>query len=372
MKRFLFLALWGLANLPPSAVAGPSPDAEAVTAAASSGDATALAGLLDKNGPLNTRNAHGWTPLICALNAGKPEAVRVLLAHHADPNGLSKKGCSPLDFAVMCDRDESIPLLLDAGADVNGFRVENSKGDACSPLFLALERHRPATIRLLLARGARLEDKNNQGNTALMEGCKRPFVDQIDLLIERGANVNARGLNGHSALIYAAYNGCEEIVRLLLSKGADLQAAATDGPGEPRYGALEVATEQGRPYVLEVLADAGAKPANRINPLNLELGEALSSNDYERAQAALANGASPNEPGLNDILPMTSALYHGNPAMLRLLINAGVNVNASLGNGPADTPMAFVQKRMRTETDPRLKQSFQQMAELFRQAHAVE
>jgi ankyrin repeat protein len=350
---------------PPGSVPAPP---GSIFAAAEKGDTAAIAAALARGEAVDARNPRGWTPLISAVHADQPEAVRLLLSKGANPNALTMIGCSPLDFAVGQERLDCVPLLLAAGAEVNGFRVMLSTGDSASCLFMALEHHHLDLAATLLAHGARLEDQNNQGSTVLMEASKRPCPGDIRFLLGKGANVNARGHGGETALIYAAYNGCEENVRLLLANGADLKASGQDGPGEIRFGPSEVAAQQGHPYVLELLADAGVKPAN--NPLNDELDDALQQSDYERAQAALAKGASPSDPDTNSIRPLTVAVLKGDVSLVRLLIKAGADVNAQDDGDPRTTPMADAQEQIASATDPKQKENFEQVAEMLRQAHA--
>ena len=368
--RFLLTFMVLLAASPVRAQLRPH-DAEAVAAAAAGGNTAELSALLNAGGPINERNAHGWTPLICALSERKTEAAKLLLTRHADPNGLSRKGCSPLDFALMSDCDDLIPPLLDAGADVNGFRVPDSNGETCSPLCLALEHHRLAALKLLVARGARLEDASNEGNTALMSGCRRDGLDLIAFLVGQGANVNARDPRGHTALIYAAYNGRDEIVKFLLAHGADVHASATNGDDGRLYGPWEAASEQGRPYILETLADAGATTANPRQALNDELNQAVDFDDYERAQAALAKGASASEPDSSGVFPLTVAVLNGNSGLVAMLIKAGADVRATTGGDRPATTLEDAMSQMESAKDPAAKERFRRVAELLRKAGAA-
>ena len=334
MKLFLFLSL-GLAAWPALSLLG-APEARSLTDAATRGDTAAMAAAIAQGEPVDARDAWSWTPLICAVHAGKTDAVRLLLSRHANPNLLTAKGCSPLDFAVEEGHDEAVSLLLDAGADPNGFRVPMNNGGTSSPLFMAVQHDRLAVAKLLLAHGARVNDRNNRGSTALIQASRLDDVDQIHWLI---------------------------------GQGADLHAAAKDDNDHP-YGPLEAATQEGRPYVLEALTDAGVKPADRKNAFNEALNQAIGSDDYERTQAALANGASPTEPADNGVLPITVAVLKGDPGIVQLLIKAGADVNANPTGNPLSTPMAHLQERMKLAKSPQEIERFQRVAELLRKAGA--
>ena len=370
MKTFLFLWLGfsGLTLLPTTHAA---PGVEEVTAAAAGSDATALTALLDQGGPVNERNARGWTPLVSAVAAGRTDAVRALLARHAEPDGTTAANCYPLDFAVEKGHGDIVALLLDAGADINRFRIKVGEQSSVAPLFVAALNQRPAMAEILLARGARVNAANNDGDTPLMFASCKPCPEMTRLLLAHGADVNAHRKDGQNSLIYAAGGGYAENVRLLLAHGADLHATAIDYPGGPRYGVLETAQEQGRPYVLEILAEAGATPANPRGKLNEELGSAVQSDDYERAQAALAKGASATEPDHDNVLPITVAILNGNAGILRMLIKAGADVNVMPDDDARQTPLAHARYQIDHARSPQDKTRFEQVADILRKAGAT-
>ena len=332
MKSSFFLALT-FAVLVPLAQA----ESISLTDAATRGDTAAMTAAIAGGASVDSRNAKGWTPLICAVHAGKIEAVKLLLSEHANPNLLTVAGCAPLDFAVDQGHDDMVPLLLDARADPNGFRASLNSGGTCSTLFMAMNHEHLSTAKLLVAHGARVNDRNSLGSTALIQANFREDVEQVCWLI---------------------------------SVGADPRLATKDENGHP-FGPLEAAAREGRPYVLEALTDLGVKPAYTKNPQNEELNEALNSGDYERVQAALAKGASPTDPDSNNVLPITVAVLKGDPGIVGLLIKVGADVNAMPDGDPRGTAMALAQERINDMKDARPKEPFQRIAELLRKAGAT-
>jgi ankyrin repeat protein len=102
----------------------------------------------------------------------------------------------------------------------------------------------PELVALLLAKGAKLETKNNWGATALMEAAKNPCASAVKLLIVKGADIHAADDHGHTALIFAAYHGRTDNIKLLLAAGADPNAVTTADAGldgKP-YNAAEAAS----------------------------------------------------------------------------------------------------------------------------------
>ncbi len=347
----------------------------ALAAAAMDGDTATLARLLDGGGSVESRNATGKTLLICAVKGNRTEAVRLLLAHHADPNNLSAFGCSPLDFAADGGYEEIAKLLLEAGADPNGFRSHDNAGDGLSPLFQSFKAGRVDFVKLLLAHGARLNDTNNCGDTALIQAARWPHAEVLAFLVEQGQSVNAHNHFGYTALMYAATNGCEENIRFLLGRGADLHAKAKNRSEDRRtgqpFGALEAATLNGQPYALEILLDAGAAPANPGTKLTGELLAAIDDKEYERVQAALHRGASPNDPAADNRRPLHVAVLKGDPGIVQLLLKAGAAASGVPEDAPSSTPLGFALERQANVQDPRAKQDFARIVDLLRQAHAI-
>ena len=78
----------------------------------------------------------------------------------------------------------------------------------------------------------------------------------VRLLLEKGAEVNARHESGYTALMYAAASESNdpELIRALLASGADLNVKANDGET-----ALKLAGRKGRTAVVRLLEKAGAK-----------------------------------------------------------------------------------------------------------------
>jgi ankyrin repeat protein len=92
----------------------------------------------------------------------------------------------------------------------------NAKGrSGWTPLMYAAMYGDPQDLRLLLERGARLNEQNDDGATALMYAVDDPVKTR--LLLEKGADPNLRSGQGRTALLIAAgLTGTEEAVKLLL------------------------------------------------------------------------------------------------------------------------------------------------------------
>jgi len=101
------------------------------------------------------------------------------------------------------------------------------------PLHLAVE-WKPSldVARLLLDRGVKVDRRNRGGRTPLMDAAlgvsdEHPAI--MEMLVARGADLEARDNNEETALILAARNGRAAAVRKLLALGADPTATNMHG-----------------------------------------------------------------------------------------------------------------------------------------------
>ena len=83
----------------------------------------------------------------------------------------------------------------------------------------------------------------------------------VELLVQRGAALNQRDEQGATALALASAMGFQEAVEVLLAAGADPNIQ--DGNG---MSALDIADEHGAHDISSVLLRYGARPARETAP----------------------------------------------------------------------------------------------------------
>jgi ankyrin repeat protein len=113
-----------------------------------------------------------------------------------------------------------------------------------------------AWLGFLLKKGARVDVKDNQGNTPLIDAVRSGFLDGARLLIAKSAKVNEANSMGETPLIVAVQRRDVPMTRLLLSEGAD------PGKRDTASGmsARDYAVRDGRSDAILRLMDE-AKPA---------------------------------------------------------------------------------------------------------------
>ena len=146
---------------------------------------------------------------------------------------IDDKGNTKLHAMVHKCKLEEVNKLIAAGANVN---AKNNDGE--TPLFEAVRCFSTDITKKLIDSGADVNAKNNKGITVLMRAIMHVELselspDNIKLILEAGADVNVRlGKGNYTALAMSMdciskdyyndkiKNNCLEIAKLLVASGA--------------------------------------------------------------------------------------------------------------------------------------------------------
>jgi ankyrin repeat protein len=85
--------------------------------------------------------------------------------------------------------------------------------------MVAVEESNLPAVELLIARRASLEQRDDQGATALALAAQMGFHEAVEVLLAAGADVNAHDLTGMTPLDVAEEHGALDIASLLLRYG---------------------------------------------------------------------------------------------------------------------------------------------------------
>jgi ankyrin repeat protein len=184
--------------------------------------------LIARGADIEIRDAEGNTPLMDAVMAGYSPAAERLVDMGADPNTRNSQGDTPLHLAVSSERDDLVNMLLSWGAPIH---ARNSQG--LTPFRIALS-HSPERVSALLTKD-RIQVADDNGSSplhiAISEGANSATVRAI---IAQGARLSSVDSEGRSPLRLAVDKGYWDLARLLADSGADPFTVAGDGktPGE--------------------------------------------------------------------------------------------------------------------------------------------
>jgi len=141
---------------------------------------------LTKRNPseVNARNATGWTPLHCAVAAGRDPVVDVLLRGGAKPDIGDSDGATPLHIAAG-------PVA--AGASIDAYR---------------------RVLELLIESGADLQARDKNGATPLHWAAQKGDVVAVQVLLRNKAPVDARDSRGLIAIQSAQAQGRTDVIAI--------------------------------------------------------------------------------------------------------------------------------------------------------------
>jgi ankyrin repeat protein len=218
----------------------------------------------DKGLAVNKRDNNGNTAVYHAIGLGieRTYILQYLLEHGGDPNLRSTIRISPLMQASLEGLASQARLLISKGALVNDadFQKETPLHYACRGIPDEPQLHlwgddSATTIQLLVDRGASVNAQDFEGKTPLMNAARCNVLEITEILVSHGALVNIKDNNGWTALMYAADWNRTDAIKVLLAKGADLNFRNSKGET-----ALAVANKKkSSAQAYELLKSLGAK-----------------------------------------------------------------------------------------------------------------
>ena len=166
-------------------------------------DADMVEHLLQLGANPNAKTREGIPALVAAMHMADSSLIgngidpniditTLLIDHGADPNALNKNWQTPLMAAAFLGDEKLVNLFVKHKANVN---IGNKFG-----MTALMYARGAAALRLLIAAGASINDRNITGETALYYATQRANPDEVMALIEAGASVNAKNDKNMSPL----------------------------------------------------------------------------------------------------------------------------------------------------------------------------
>jgi ankyrin repeat protein len=254
----------------------------ALSYAARSNDLESAKILIAAGANVNEVTGYGWSPLLIATQNRYYKLGAFLLEHGADPNLANKGGWNPLylatdnrniengDYPVRkgdMDHLDFIKLLLNKGANVNARMKDSTETrtvftnqwldeNGATPFLRASQSGDLVLMRLLLSYGAdpmintvlNVSPLHVAAGIGWVEGVttewsEKDNVEAVKLLLDLGLDPNLQANTGRVALHGAAHKGRPAVVQMLVDHGAKLDIRDY-GNTDNRGGKLAVHTWQ--------------------------------------------------------------------------------------------------------------------------------
>lgn len=189
------------------------------------------------------------TELMLAAETGDSGRIKEALEQGARINNFTAEDTA-FSLALKNGHEAISRILLSAGSD---WDIGFSKGQS-SALIVAADQGFDDIVKMLIVRSAPLEQKDENGYTALAKCAKNGHLTTLKILINAGAKVDVQP-EGRSVLMHVVEKNNMLLSQLLIAAGADLDFSDSEGDT-----ALKIARRNGFYDLDLMLVQAGARP----------------------------------------------------------------------------------------------------------------
>ncbi|KAH8896011.1 ankyrin [Thozetella sp. PMI_491] len=143
-----------------------------------------LLGLRRPNVDIDSKDKNGKTPLhyACEMHFSSEKVISILLSAGADPSVKDSFGKTPIHYTIQHYRFERLTAILEAAESW----MSNNQA--------------PEIMRRIIRHGANVNDKSNNGRTALHFACAAGYLDRAQVLLQHGAIPNELDQDGRTPL----------------------------------------------------------------------------------------------------------------------------------------------------------------------------
>jgi ankyrin repeat protein len=293
-----------------------------------------------------------------AVMRGQVNMVRTLLSEGADVNEPQVDGATALHWAVLADDLGTAQVLLNAGANPS---TANRVG--ATPMQLAAINGNADMLEALIDAGAAPDETLTQtgdGDTILMMAARTGVVEAVQVLLDHGADVNAMETwSNTTPLMWAVAEGHAEVARLLIEYGAELDVKTKFQPPDTARGFV------------------GSEPRDRlpeeVGPQQLALGEltplmmAAREGDLETVRVLVEAGADINAYAADGKGALALAIFNGGYEVASYLVDSLVDSGSDINHVDARgfTPLFWVVDRRNMETATQFPWIVPEAGEMF-------
>ncbi|KAM0940624.1 putative ankyrin repeat-containing domain-containing protein [Dioscorea sansibarensis] len=288
--------------------------------------------------------------------------LRMLLRHYS-PNALHC-GRSLLHYAILCSNLRAIDTLLACGADCE-LPVKTSGKNEFRPLHMAARLGNLMILQSLIDAKCDVNARTDSGETPLMLCARFKHEECLRVLVSAGADLGMVTSTGATVSLIAALNKWSltyqqtllDLIRsgriprssntnifsplMFVSRHGDVSALDVllkhpgihlDEQDENGYSAIMITAQEGHVDAFRSLAFAGANVKLRNKAGETAITIFLSSKHRDPFEQVMLEFAL-EKGNAEEFYALHCAAGQGNMAAVRLLMNLGLDVNATNGDG---------------------------------------
>ena len=311
---------------------------------------------------------YALTPLQLAARGGNLEICRQLVEAGADVNQVMycralnsptafMRSDTPMSLASQRNALEIVRYLESVGGALQAPKpqapyrhpVLGKLDDVAAEAIAAMD---VRAAKEALDAGAWYGFSRIEGVVALWAACRQNSLEMVSFLVEQGVDVNAKDDDRWTALHFAVADADAAVVKALVDAGSQLEALTA-----LEWTPLIIAVERGDVDVAKVLIDAGADVEVRVGEyvdagadVEVRVGEyddplimiAINNNKPEMVRLLIQAGANLEAVDTSEgRTALVQAGCVGNPEVVKMLIDAGANKDALSDIGESALSLAL-------------------------------
>lgn len=174
---------------------------------------------------INAIHINNGTPLMIATEEGYFEIIKFLVNNGANINLKNANGYSLVHNIPISENIEILKYFINLNININ-----DTANDSWTIMITAAGDNKNLNYFKYLVDTLHLNifDKTNWGYSVFLASISNKSKEITKYLLEHGASPNDKDENGQTALMYAAESNENDIVLLLLENGADKNAVTTN------------------------------------------------------------------------------------------------------------------------------------------------
>ena len=262
------------------------------SAAASNNSLEVIRTLVESGANQNAKDEFGLGVLHLAARYNTPEIISYLLDKGLSVTKKDSSGLTPLYYALKYNNKKAVDIILEAANS-------NSSATRKNPYIEIYNQILKGTFNIDNLRAAKVKFNSTKDGCSILHFAARYASDDklIEMLVDSKAKINVKDDDGGTPLLWATrHNPNPQVIATIIKANADIEK------GDDFSTPISNAVCFNNAAVVKLLIDAGVK----LTPDNVEY---------------------------NPTFLFRAARLNKDPEVIKVLINAGLDINATNNNG---------------------------------------